>query len=217
MAYYAIARAMRPIAAGISRKVKVNPRPNLQHEAFCNGKTKADAAGVIAHATPHIFPPRESTFSAWIANATTSTLRVKCRVRFISIATGLDVSGPVEQIVDVKVTGTTELISGECPEAEPTIILSEIFDPEGNLLSYDIDWPQPLKHITFPDRQLKVDIQASGEIVVTAGKPVKGLFLTNDRVEWSDNGMDIAPGQRVVIEAEGLKDELKWRYYGMDD
>lgn len=58
MAYYAISRAMKPIATGISRKLKVDPRPNLQHEAFCKGKTKADAASVIAHATPHIYPQR---------------------------------------------------------------------------------------------------------------------------------------------------------------
>jgi beta-mannosidase len=207
---------MKPIATGIAREIKVNPRPNLQHEAFCNGKTKADAAHVIAHATPHIYPPRESSYSVWVANATTSIHRVSFRLRFISIATGLDVSQPIMQTVDAKATGTTEVASGDGPEAEATLILSEVFDQEGSLLSYDIDWPQPLKHITFPDRQLKIDVQEPGRIVVTAGKPVKGLFFTNDKVEWSDNGIDVAPGQDIVITAKGLQEAPKWMYYGMD-
>lgn len=215
MAYYTIARAMKSIATGISRKMRHNPRPNLQHEAFCNGKTKADAARVIAHATPHIYPPRESTYSVWVANDSTATPTIQVRVRFVSVESGKEVQESIEKTVEVKATGTTEVISGSTPEAEPTVVVSEVFNSEGSLVSHDIDWPQPLKHLTFPNRGLKVDVSGQEELVISADKPVKGLFFTNDGVEWSDNGLDLAPGQKLRVNAKGLKGEPKWIYYGM--
>lgn len=215
MAYYAIARAMRPLATGISRKMTHNPRPNLQHEAFCNGKTKADAARVIAHATPHLYPPRESTYAVWVANASTDTHKLRIRVRFISIESGREVQEAIEQTVEAKPTGTTEVVTGPTPEAEPTVVVSEVFDSDGHLVSHDVDWPQPLKHLTFPNRGLKIEVSKPEELIVSTDKPVKGLFFTNDKVEWSDNGLDVVPGQKLTITARGLKDEPTWIYYGM--
>lgn len=217
MAYYAIARAMRPVATGISRKMRFNPKPNEQHDALCNGMTRADAAGIITHSTPHIYPPRESTYSVWVANATTETKKLKIRIRFVSIKTGLEVRGIIEETHEAKPTGTTEVASGEALEEEPTVVISEIFDLTGNLLSYDVDWPQPLKHLTFPDRGLKVEVRGEEEILVSAARPVKGLFFTSDGVQWSDNALDIVPGREVTVICKGLKEKPTWMYYGMDD
>jgi beta-mannosidase len=215
MAYYAISRALKPLVTGLARKIAVNPRPNLQHEAFCHGRTKADAAGVIAHATPHIYPPKESTYSVWVVNASIEAKKLKARIRFISINSGLEVGDPIEQSVEAKAAGTTDVTHGTTPEAEPTVVTSEIFDSDGNLLSYDVDWPQPLKHLTFSNRQLKVEVREQGVLVVSAAKPVKGLYFTNDGVQWSDNGFDVVPGQTLTVIAEGLKETPKWIYYGM--
>lgn len=215
MAYYVIARAMRPVATGICRKMKVNPRPNLQHEAFCEGRTKADAAGIIAHATPHIYPPKESTYSVWVANATVDIRRLKLRVRFISISSGLKRGECIERTIESKATGTTEVMSGPIPEGETTVVVSEIFDLDGSLLSHDVDWPQPLKHLTFTSSNVKVEIRGPGELAVSASKPVKGLFFTNEGVQWSDNCLDVVPGQTLMITAQGLKEQPKWIYYGM--
>ncbi len=206
---------MRPVATGVSRKLTVNPRPNLQHEAFCQGKTKADAATVIAHATPHIYPPRESTYSAWVTNATTEVQKLKIRVRFISVKSGLELHPAIEKMIDAKAIGTTEVVNGATPEDEPTVVVSELFDLHGSLVAHDVDWPQPLKHMTFPDRGLKVEISGNEELVVSAAKPVKGLFFTTDGVQWSDNCLDIVPGQKLRIVARGLKGQPKWMYYGM--
>lgn len=207
---------MRPIATGVSRKMRFNPKPNEQHDALCNGKTRADAAGIITHSTPHIYPPRESTYSVWVANATTEALNLKVLIRFVSIKSGLETRSPIEQDVEAKTTGTTEIASGETPEEEPTVVISEIFDSVGCLLSYDVDWPQPLKHLTFPDRNLEVEMRGEEKIVVSAARPVKGLFFTNDGVDWSDNALDIVPGREVTVLASGLKGRPTWMYYGMD-
>lgn len=217
MAYYTISRALKPVATGISRKMKINPRPNLQHEAFCMGNTKADATGVIAHATPHIYPPKESTFAVWVTNASTETVPLKLSVRFVSVDSGLEVRRPIEQTVQAKATGTTELVKGQTPEEVPTVVVSELFDMDDNLLSYDIDWPQPLKHLNFAHRHLNIEVRGQEELLVSAARPVKGLFFTNDGVQWSDNCVDIVPGQTLRILAKGLTEKPKWIYYGIED
>lgn len=217
MAYYTIARAMRPVATGICRRLKFNPKPNPMHEAYCAGRTRADADGFSMHSTPHIYPPRETAYAVWVANAGTERQKLKVRVRFISVRTGEEVRDCIEQEVEAKPTGTTEVIGGDCPEKEPAVVVSEIWDPAAKLLSYDVDWPQPLKHLRFPDRGLKVEVRAQEELIISASKPVKGLLFTNDGVAWSDNALDIVPGQEIRVVGKGLKEEPRWIYYGMED
>lgn len=91
------------------------------------------------------------------------------------------------------------------------------------LVTRETDWPQPLKYYTFPDRELKIEVAWTNEskedakLVVSAKKPVKGLvFEEIDGVVWSDNCIDVVPGDEQVVVAKGLKGgEVKWRYYGM--
>lgn len=217
MAYYVVARAMKPLAIGIRRIPKVNPKPNLQHEAFCNGKTKADAAGVIAHATPHIYPEKESTFSVWVSNACVTERRVRVRLRFISIKSGLEVEPMKDQEMDAKPTGTTEVFDGDANETEPIVIVSDLLDLNGSLLSREIDWPQPLKRCKFPDRQLTVSQRGSGQLVLSVEKPVKALKFMNDGVEWSDNCLDLVPGDETIVTAKGLREPPTWMFYGQED
>ena len=217
MAFYVIARDMKPLVTGVAREPRIARKPNLQHEAFCRGKTKADAAGVIAHATPHVYPPKKSSYSVWIANSTTETQSVRIRVRFISVVTGTELQGTFEQEVAAKATGSTEVTTGSTPEEEPTVVVSEIFDSRGNLLSHDVDWPQPLKHLKFPQRNVKIEAAGHEELTVTAERPVKGLMFTNTGVQWSDNCLDVVPGQKLTIKAIGLSEPPKWTYYGCED
>ena len=53
------------------------------------------------------------------------------RVRSISIASGQGLLGPIERAVEAQASGTTEVVDCPTPEAEPTVITSEIFDQEG--------------------------------------------------------------------------------------
>lgn len=107
-------------------------------------------------------------------------------------------------------------MSAPTPEEEAAVVVSEMFDLKGNLLSHDVDWPQPLKHLTFADRGLEVRVRGQEELVISAAKPVKGLFFTNDGVQWSDNCLDVVPGQKLTVIAKGLKEPPKWMYYGME-
>ncbi|RDL42476.1 Glycoside hydrolase family 2 protein [Venustampulla echinocandica] len=215
-AYYVIARALTPLAVGVIRRNKHNPRPNLQHESYVKSKTKAESAGVLAHATPHVYPPRESTFSVWVANSGVTERRLTVELRFISISTGKEVREAITHAVVATPMGTTEILQGETPEDEPTVLATRLFDEYGNCISREMDWPQPLKHIMFPDRGLK--IQVDGEyITVSAERPVKGLVLLNVGAGWSDNCLDVAPGDTQHLVAKGLKEPVKYIYYGLND
>jgi beta-mannosidase len=118
--------------------------------------------------------------------------------------------------IDVKPLGTTEVITGDTPEDEPTVVVATLLDEEEKFISREIDWPQPLKHITFPNRGLQIDARGE-ELVIKSAKPVKGLVLLNDGVQWSDNCLDITPFEEQRVSARGLKGEIQYIYYGMRD
>lgn len=71
--------------------------------------------------------------------------------------------------------------------------------------------PEPFKFIKFPSvEEVGIGIQVSedGEsITVTTKRPVKGLVLdaVGDDVRWSDQALDLVPGDPQVVGAIGLK------------
>jgi beta-mannosidase len=207
---------MAPIAIGVVRNRKYTPKPNLQHEAYCKAKTNSDAAGVIAHSTPHLYPPRESIFSVWVSNSTTTVRHMTVEIRYISISTGLEKQNTTSIKIDVKVVGTTEVFDAETPDDADTVLAVRLFDENETLVSRESDWPQPLKHIRFPERSLKVRIER-GECVISTDKPVKGLVLLNDDVVWSDNCLDIMPGDEQRLSVDGLVGDVRFVHYGIDD
>ncbi|KAF2098291.1 beta-mannosidase [Rhizodiscina lignyota] len=218
-AYYTIARALTPLTVGVMRKYRFNPNPNLQHEALCNGRTKADAANVIAHATPHVYPPKDSTYSVWICNSKSGAHEVMVELRFVSNATGEDVRDPVRKKVSAVPNDTTEVFTGEVPgneEEEPVVLAARLMDEEGVTISRDTDWPQPLKHFTFEDRNLHIH-QDGETLTISAGRPVKGLVLQNADVQWSDNCIDVVPGDEQRIVGRGLAEKAEWIHYAMND
>ncbi len=78
------------------------------------------------------------------------------------------------------------------------------------------NWPEPWKYITFPkDAGLKLVTGSDGETVtITSTYPIKGLILDvadrstdakDGEVEWSDQALDLMPGDEQVVVAKGLK------------
>lgn len=86
----------------------------------------------------------------------------------------------------------------------------------GEVLARYAEWPQPFRHVDFPDPVLRVVVDSEGGTVsVDVEKPVKGLFFTVDRsentpsfwetVKWSDNALDVLPGDPQTVEVRGLE------------
>jgi beta-mannosidase len=80
-----------------------------------------------------------------------------------------------------------------------------------------VDWPQPLKYLSFEDRG--VEVYSRGEtILVKASKPTKGLvFEERTGVLVDDSAIDVVPGDEQVIKVRGLAVDdapLRWTYLG---
>lgn len=87
------------------------------------------------------------------------------------------------------------------------------------LLARCSNWPEPYKYLSFPDPQLKIDVD--GEVVtISCRKPVKGIILDvegDEDVKWSDQAIDLFPGDAQVITAKGLGGrKVLARYLGSD-
>lgn len=224
-ALYAIARALDEVTVGIERITTPDPKPNGKLEALVNNKTvkQAMSGGQFAiHSTPHIFPTRQSTVVAWVANKRIEDLDIKklgwsLKVSYINID-----SGEVDTVYDTDVitpslltaNGTTIFWEGEFTETPlpSRVVHATIVNKDGHGIARHTDWPQPLKHYDFArsDRGVVVkkvfadEGEVLGTIQVTVQKPLKGFWLNDvDGVIWGrENGSDICPGDVVVIEAK---------------
>lgn len=81
--------------------------------------------------------------------------------------------------------------------------------------------PEPFKYIHFPPTEevgLKMTVGADGEsVVLSSKKPIKGIVLDVDgeAVKWSDQAIDLVPGDNQIVNAIGLNGRIiKARYIG---
>ncbi|CAF3480093.1 unnamed protein product [Fusarium graminearum] len=193
-AYYAIRRALKPIAAGVQR----------QHHDWS-----------VVHAKP----AKTSSFSAWAMSSEQEAVEVTVEVRFVSIKTGSDIRDKVVRNITLVPNGTTDVLEGQIDHTkdEPHVISVRILR-DGHCISQDVDWPQPLKYLDFSNRGVKVERAPDGYFI-SVEKPIKGLVLEEVAgITLEDNCIDIVPGENVIIKARGNKELLtgvKYRYLGM--
>lgn len=91
-----------------------------------------------------------------------------------------------------------------------------LWGKDGVLLARETDWPQPLKYCVFTNRGLVLEFNRGQEKVrASAKRPVKGLVYETEGVGWSDNCLDVMPGDPQVVKTEGLGGKtLGLRWYG---
>jgi beta-mannosidase len=193
-AYYAIRRALKPIAAGVQR----------QHHDWS-----------VVHAKP----AKISSFSAWVTSSEQEAVEVTVEIRFVSITTGEDIRDKVVKNITLVPNGTTDVLEGQIDNTkdEPHVISARV-SKNGHCVSQDVDWPQPLKYLDFSDRGVKVERVTDG-YMVSVDRPTKGLvFEEVTGIALEDNCIDVIPGEAVSIKARGneqLQTGPKFRYLGM--
>ena len=87
----------------------------------------------------------------------------------------------------------------------PIVVQARLLDADGHVLARYSNWPEPWKYLTFPDAGLK--ITTDGENAkLSCSQPIKGIVLEVDGedCEWSDQAIDLMPGDDQVISAKGL-------------
>lgn len=175
-AFYAIKRSLSPIAVGVQR----------EHHDWS-----------VCHARPK----KSSSYELWISSSLQDETHVDVELRYLSIETGKEVKPTVEKAnVTVAKNGVTNVLAGVIDNVtEETHVLAARVFQSGVCIARDVDWPQPLKYLSFADRGVKVETQP-GKFIVSAEKPTKGLVLEEiDGCVLSDNCLDVMPGDPQVV------------------
>lgn len=200
-AFYAMQRALKPVAIAVART----------HNEWTKG---------------HVAPDATSKYDVWIASSNVSGVTTaKVEMRFISIKTGLDVMDPQTEDVEILPNGTTIVRESVTIDNPPTLeasVLSATLSIDGEVIARDTDWPQPFKYLSFKeDRGLTITLSKSRDTIsIIAQKPVKGLvFAERPGLSFSENGLDILPGNEYSIRVAGLKEneELEWMFLGASE
>ena len=165
-----------------------------------------------------------ASIEVWGANATLSARKVRLELSFVDLYSDWKDSKFVEatllpnqttELVSMRVPGPPAENANSVDTSHSVVVGARLVDiASGEVLARYADWPQPFRLIDFPDP--KLDVKVEGEKVrVAVDKPVKGLFFTVDEeaegalgkretVRWSDNAIDVFPGDPQVVEVRGL-------------
>ena len=213
-AFYAIKRALKPVAVGVSRVF----------HPWTGG-----------HSDPRI-AIRDTSYDVWVASSRTENIQGEVTIRFVSIETGDDVAPRVKRSITVQQNATTEVIQKGAVDVkvdsndatpfdhrnyDPYVICASL-SVDGEIVSTHTAWPDPIKYLDFSDRGVEVEVADTNDsITVRAKKPVHGWVFQErkDWVKFSDNGFDIIPGEEKTIHVGGFgldRSDLKWTYVGAD-
>jgi len=206
-AFFTVARELRPFTVGMTRKEK---------KSFENDRTAVSFT-------------IDTVLQIWGTNSTLSDKKVTLEVTSFDLHS--DWTDKWSKEVVLAQNSSTELYSGGLP-GQPTrlkesevpkviIVSARLIDESGAVLGRYSNWPEPFKFINFPSVKevgLKIAVESDGETVsLSTQKPIKGIILDveGDDAKWSDQAIDLVPGDPQVIKAVGLKGrEIKARYLG---
>ena len=195
--YYAMARTLAPVAVGVRRK----------HHDW---------------SVTHAREPQTQAWELWAVSSRLQDLTADVEVRFVSVETGEEIKQKfARKSVKVQANGTTNITTGfvDNRSEEPHVLAARIW-VDGELVARDTDWPQPLKYLQFPKRNVRVDMKGD-KMRVTAERPVKCLvFEERAGCHLSDSAVDIVPGDEQTITVRGVKigdHALDWTYLGHNE
>ncbi|HEU4741816.1 MAG TPA: glycoside hydrolase family 2 protein [Meiothermus sp.] len=97
---------------------------------------------------------------------------------------------------------TTELGRWELPGQ--VVGAARLLEGEG-VVARATRWPEPFKYHRFPDPGLSLEQLGDDEFRLSVQRPAKGVVLEAEGVRWSDNFLDLLPGDPQTVRAEGLK------------
>lgn len=137
----------------------------------------------------------------WAVNGTTAPIAATFIMTTWSLA-GEQIATE-ERTVTLAANQATEL--GLCSfDAAKRQVLGARLLVNGAIASRATLWPEPFKYLTMPDPGLQV-VQEGEMVRLRVTRPAKGVWLAaGDGVAWSDNMVDLLPGDEQVLVAKGL-------------
>jgi beta-mannosidase len=203
-AYFTVKREMAPLSCGITRTETVIPRDKY----------------TSVHAT------KTTTIEIWGSNLTLEDITVDVVVKVWDVVTGRETfCKTLKTAFLLPQNQSTEVVDLELPVLhkgdEARAVVAVYFWQGGRQVARYVNWPEPLKyvHLQAP-RYLSAEISRDGKTVeVSAEVPVKGLALEcdDDEVTFSDNLLDVVPGEVMSISVKGANkgSRIETRYLGM--
>ncbi|TRM61591.1 glycoside hydrolase family 2 protein [Schizophyllum amplum] len=206
-AYFAIARELRPFTVGMTRKEVTTHKDD----------------------TSAAFPTIDTVLEIWGTNSTLEEKKVKLEVTEFDLQS--DWTETWQKDVTLAANASTELYKGPL-KGQPTrtkksevpkdiIVSARLLDADGAVLSRYANWPEPFKFIKFPSVEavgLDISVADDGTTVsLSVKKPIKGVILDVDGedVKWSDQALDLVPGDVQIVTAQGLDGrKVKARFLG---
>ena len=166
----------------------------------------------------------------WACNSTLKPRKAKIVLVSFDLHEGQVVKKEFK--VDLAPNSSTEVWAGDVPgqpvrrsdarAAKPIVVQARLVDEDGShnaggeVLARYSNWSEPWKYLIFPDP--KLDIQVKGDTVtLSCEKPIKGLVLDveGEECQWSDQAIDLFPGDVQAITAKGLNGrKVQVRYLG---
>ncbi|KAF5314882.1 hypothetical protein D9619_007494 [Psilocybe cf. subviscida] len=226
--YYAIARELAPISVGIFRKVAKNRENDRPRQFYEFGSTQVTG----------------TTLDIWATNSALKPRTADLELVFFDL---LDATWSHKEIHSVLLgpNQTTEIFSDMVCRAKPppenaepgdpsfitssTVVVSaRLLDPKsGTVAARFCSWPEPYRYLQPPEAGLRVkvlpDRDNKGHTVIEASveRPTKCVFFSvenaDSKVKWSDNALDLVPGDSQTLVATGIEGkELRAAYFGCE-
>ncbi|KAK4689681.1 beta-mannosidase, partial [Tremellales sp. Uapishka_1] len=166
----------------------------------------------------------DPTIQLWACN---STLHAKT-VTVVLTAFDLDAGRLDTRSFDVLLSpnSSTEIWQGQVPGQpvrtsdaqipKPIILGARMTDSDGTILARYANWPEPYKYLRYPKTELEIAYHGDA-IVLSCDNPVKGIILEVEGEEctWSDQAIDLFPGDPQRVTVKGLKGrKVMARYLG---
>ncbi|KAF8580934.1 glycoside hydrolase family 2 protein [Ramaria rubella] len=218
--YFTIARELQPITVGIFRQVQQNRETDRPRQFYEFGA----------------FQSRSATIDVWATNSRLESREATLELNFFDLES--DWTHTLTRTVVLGANQTTEILSmpvahrpvqpNPDPDSDPqvtpshsVIVSAKLVDPRsGEVTARYSDWPQPYRVLDLPDPGLQVTVE--NEVVsIEVDRPLKGLVLSVEgegkEVKWSDNNLDIVPGDPRRILADGIGGrKLRVAYLGKE-
>jgi beta-mannosidase len=204
LAYFTVKREMAPLSCGITRRWIVIPKDRY----------------TSAHMT------KTARVEIWGSNLMLEDVTVDVVLKAWDIITGqetynrtLKTAFLLPQNQSTEVGGLELPVNNE--DEEGRTVLAVYFWQGGKQLARYVNWPEPLKHVHLQvPKDLRIEISRDGKRVqIAAEVPVKGVAVEcgDDEVSFSDNLVDVVPGEVLTIGVERANKEsrIEARYLGM--
>ncbi|KAI9875071.1 MAG: Beta-mannosidase B [Pleopsidium flavum] len=207
-AYFTVKRELAPITIGLKRTTH---------------RTPADKYTRAYVKTVH-------KVEMWASNLTLEKRIVDVQLKAWDVLSGKETYSKtlhnaftLEPNRSVEITEFDVPVENKDTDEQARIVVAAYLVEAGKQVARYVNWPEPLKYAHL-QKPKKLDIRLSADaacIEMSAEVPVKGVALEceDDTVVFSDNCVDMVPGETVVIGVTGLRkgehDKLGVRYLGL--